>query len=226
MGKSQNQTIELAYRVLEDFGVLTDDCHEEFGDSNIKIHGIKGIMDPANRNYKKMKSANCLNVHNEFVLIGCWTISKTPSREHTEESMRTALRQYIGSKTHQRFAPWLLSKKRLQPAVDIKEVPRELEGPIQKFIVKLQGFCFAEMCIEATDKEMALKFANDRLADINTAVNWRTQIESVKPGEVCVMDNEEQLDGETKGNFFTVKPDRDFLNRHYTTTYTKRKENI
>ena len=71
MGKSQNETIALAYEVLEDFGVLTDDCHEQFGDSNIKIHGIKGYMDPDNRNHKKMESANCLNQYGEFVLIGC-----------------------------------------------------------------------------------------------------------------------------------------------------------
>ena len=42
MGKSQNETIALAYEVLEDFGVLTDDCHEQFG-SNIKIHNIKEL---------------------------------------------------------------------------------------------------------------------------------------------------------------------------------------
>ena len=224
MGKSQNETIALAYEVLEDFGVLTDDCHEQFGDSNIKIHNIKGYMDPDNRNHKKMESANCLNQYGEFVLIGCWTISKTPSRAHTEQSLRTALRQYIGGENHQRFAPWQSSKKRLRPAVETKEVPRELEGPLKKFIVNLSGYSFAEMCIEATDRTMAVKFANDRLADINTGVIWRTEIESVTVKDVREIDLEEQDDGETKGNFFTIKPDRDFLNKHYTTTYTMRKE--
>ena len=220
----QDKTEKMAYETMEKFGVLTRQVETVYGGANIKFLNIKGIATGKFLEY--LQNNEQVNERGEYIFTGAWTISTTPSESHFPDRMDKFFKQDARKwavKYQMNRTPLSAQQK---PAVEIKEVPRELEGPIQKFIVTLQGISFAEMCIEATDRTMAWKFANDRLADFNTHVNWRTEIESVEPGEVRVIDSEEQTTGETKGNFYTVRPDRDFLNKHYTTTYTKRKENI
>ena len=218
----QDKTEKMAYETMKKFGVLTKQVETVYGGANIKFLNIKGIATGKFLEY--LQNNNQANERGEYIFTGAWTVSTTPSESHFAERMDKFFKQDARKWAVKYQMNRTPLSEQSKPAVEIKEVPRELEGPIEKFIVRLQGISSAEMCIEATDRDMAVKFANDRLADINTAVNWSTEIESVSMEDVRVMDKEEQLDGETKGNFFTVKPDRDFLNRHYTTTYTKRKE--
>jgi hypothetical protein len=224
MGKSQNETIALAYEVLEDFGVLTDDCYEQFG-SNIKIHNIKGYMDPDNRNYKKMKDANCLNMYGEFVLIGCWTISKTPSSTHTFESLRTALRQYIGGEHHQRFVAWQTNKKRLRPsAPEVKAELMPLIGPKATYRAYVDAIHQTTFYVEATDNEMAMSLAEYEVQDVTKRLDWALDLSTLKVEKVIKLDEAEVQQDEKQGKFVgVVQPTKQFIAEHYDTHFTKRK---
>ena len=218
----QDKTEKMARETMEKFGVLTKQVETVYGGANIKFINIKGIATGKFLEY--LQNNEQVNERGEYIFTGAWTISTTPSESHFPDRMDKFFKQDARKwavKYQMNNRP--LSAQ-IKPAVEIREVPRELEGPIKRFIVDLSGLSFAEMCIEATDRDMAMKFANDRLANIKTAVNWSTEIQTVTLTDVRVIDTEEQQEGETKGNFLTIKPDRDFLNKHYTTTYTKRAE--
>ena len=202
--------------------MLTKQVETVYGGSNIKFLNIKGIAKGKFLEY--LQNNNQVNERGEYIFTGAWTVSTTPSESHFAERMDKFFKQdarKYAVKYQMNKTPLL---QQMKPVVEIKEVPRELEGPIKSFVVKLESWTVAEQCIEASDLAMARKFAEDRLADIKIGVNWRTQLESVEVTDVREIDEEEKQEGLVKDNFHILRPDRDFLNKHYTTTYTKRKE--
>ena len=206
----QDKTEKLAFETMETFGVLTDQVETIYGGANIKFQNIKGIATGKFRDFLAKKDQ--VNERGEYMFVGVWPVSTTPSETHFTKRMDKFFKQQarkIAVAYRMNNTPLLQQRKAPTQPAEMTAEPKLFLGPQRMFRIKLMSISNAVVDVKATNVQMAKDLVNEKLRKLDEVLNleWQPEI-----GEIQITDNK-MLDPDEKADI-TYEPDYEFLDKY------------